>query len=279
MGVVMIRSAYTRGRAIPRWQTTAVSAAALVLVLMSTAFAGLAQGMPSSPTDQSKVPHYFGPWPNWANSPLTKADATVMITGNGTGATAEATVGANGAVTGLNLTNPGRGYTAGNTTVTITGSGSGAAATADVVTTSSVTKVTVDNGGAGYVKPSVSIDGGGPRTAAAAHALGGVDAVTLDKAQYGGYTFPTVGFDLPDDPSGIQAKGHATCLEVDCKPASAGGTVTVTGVVVDDPGIGIHHRTWRRRARRYPVRPGQSRSWHVHSVNGHGNLEDRVGRR
>ncbi|MCJ7711622.1 MAG: hypothetical protein MUQ32_12415, partial [Chloroflexi bacterium] len=49
---------------------------------------------PAGPTDESKVPHYFGPYPNWANSPLTLPDARVVITGNGTGATAEATVGA-----------------------------------------------------------------------------------------------------------------------------------------------------------------------------------------
>ena len=49
---------------------------------------------PSRPTprcracavDQTKVPHYFGPYPNWANSPLTQPDATVVITGYGTGA-------------------------------------------------------------------------------------------------------------------------------------------------------------------------------------------------
>ena len=31
---------------------------------------------PASPVDESKVPHYFGPYPNWANSPLTLPDAT-----------------------------------------------------------------------------------------------------------------------------------------------------------------------------------------------------------
>ncbi|MEU9241009.1 multicopper oxidase domain-containing protein [Streptomyces sp. NPDC048385] len=35
---------------------------------------------PSSPTDETKVPHYFGPWPNWANSPLTLSKARVTIT-------------------------------------------------------------------------------------------------------------------------------------------------------------------------------------------------------
>ncbi len=35
--------------------------------------------IPSSTTDMTKVPHYFGPYPNWANSPQTLADAMVKI--------------------------------------------------------------------------------------------------------------------------------------------------------------------------------------------------------
>ncbi|PXA64683.1 hypothetical protein CVS29_14120 [Arthrobacter psychrochitiniphilus] len=35
--------------------------------------------VPSSATDSTKVPHYFGPYPNWANSPQTLADAMVSI--------------------------------------------------------------------------------------------------------------------------------------------------------------------------------------------------------
>ncbi|WP_154605575.1 Ig-like domain-containing protein [Arthrobacter sp. AQ5-05] len=35
--------------------------------------------VPSSSTDSTKVPHYFGPYPNWANSPQTLADAMVTI--------------------------------------------------------------------------------------------------------------------------------------------------------------------------------------------------------
>jgi hypothetical protein len=30
---------------------------------------------PTSPTDESQVPHYFGPYPNWANSPYALPDA------------------------------------------------------------------------------------------------------------------------------------------------------------------------------------------------------------
>ena len=79
------------------------------------------QAAPTTPTDATKVPHYFGPWTNWALSPLTLPDATVTITGDGTGAEAVATVGGNGIVTGITVTNPGSGYT--NATVAITGAG------------------------------------------------------------------------------------------------------------------------------------------------------------
>ena len=81
----------------------------LSLALFSLIFGSLNQpgaAMPMSETDESKVPHYFGPYPNWANSPLTLPDAQVVITGNGAGAEAVATVGANGVITGITVTNP-----------------------------------------------------------------------------------------------------------------------------------------------------------------------------
>src|SRR5574338_994582 len=157
-------------------------------------------------------------------------------TGAGSGATAEATVGANGAVTGLTITNPGAGYVV-PPTVTISGSGSGATADAVIQASGAVTSVTVDQAGAGYTQPSVTFSGGGATTDATGHVLGGVDAVTL--ADPGsGYVFPTIDFDLPDDPNGIQAQGHAVCVEENCAPASDGATVTITGIAVDNPGSG-----------------------------------------
>jgi hypothetical protein len=82
-----------------------------LMVLTSLLFGGSisAAAKPIGPTDETKVPHYFGPYPNWANSPFTLPDATVTITGNGTGATAEAVVGANGAITAIHMTDPGSG--------------------------------------------------------------------------------------------------------------------------------------------------------------------------
>ena len=114
---------------------------------------------PGSPTDETKVPHYFGPWPNWANSPLTLPDAQVVITGNGTGAEAVATVGANGAVTGITVTNGGSGYS--NAKIDIIGSGTGAAAKATIIKKGAVVGITVNDFGSGYTAPVVSFSGGG----------------------------------------------------------------------------------------------------------------------
>src|SRR4030067_1112488 len=68
--------------------------------------------MPTDPQDESKVPHYFGPYPNWANSPFTLPDVAVTISGDGTGAMATASVNGLGAITGITITDPGSGYTA-----------------------------------------------------------------------------------------------------------------------------------------------------------------------
>ena len=44
---------------------------AFVVVIAMVAGPGKVTAMPMNPTDESKVPHYFGPYPNWANSPFT----------------------------------------------------------------------------------------------------------------------------------------------------------------------------------------------------------------
>ena len=122
-------------RRIPRRLTALVGAAALVasaLVANATvmmAVPGPAAAVPASATDESKVPHYFGPFPNWANSPLTMATATVDIAGTGTGATAVAQVDpVTGGITKIDVTSPGHDYTAGTTTVTVQGTAGTAAA-------------------------------------------------------------------------------------------------------------------------------------------------------
>ena len=180
--------------------------------------------------DETKVPHYFGPNPNWANSPFTLPDVQVIITGNGTGATAEATVGANGSITGITITDPGSGYS--NAKVDIvplsaTGTGSGATADVTIVKKGSVVAVTVDTPGTGYTAPTVTFNGGNPSAVATGTVYGGVEGVTLTNGG-SGYTMPTVDFDLPDGPDGVQAQAHA---EMD-----ANGTITA--IVMDNFGSG-----------------------------------------
>jgi FtsP/CotA-like multicopper oxidase with cupredoxin domain len=209
----------------------------VLLVLVSFIFGITSQlqsvsAMPAYPTDETKVPHYFGPYPNWANSPYTLADAQVVITGNGSGAEAVASVGANGAVTGITITNPGHDYS--QATVAILGSGTGATADVTIVKLGAVVAVTVDLPGSGYSAPVVTFSGNG---GAAATAYGGVDAVTLTNGGVG-YQFPTVDFDLPAGPGGVQAQGNVVCVELNCIPANPGDPVTIIGVDVVNPGSG-----------------------------------------
>jgi len=203
----------------------------------------VAAGLPASAVDETKVPHYFGPNPNWANSPFTVPDAVVTISApteaGGVQAEAVASVGLGGAVTGITVTNPGSGYT--GATVTIEGSGTGAAADAVLTATGIVTNIAITASGTGYTAPSITISGGGATTQARATVYGGVEAVTLDPgADYSGFTFPTVDFDFPNDPNGTMPKAHPTCADPypNCQSDVPGTTYTVTGIVVDDPGSG-----------------------------------------
>ena len=80
-----------------KWLSAIVASAATVLALGMQAgvvpATVAAASPPTGATDASKVPHYFGPWPNWANSPLTLPTATVSIAGGaGAGAAAVAQV-------------------------------------------------------------------------------------------------------------------------------------------------------------------------------------------
>src|SRR5450631_3853222 len=201
---------------------------------------------PASPTDKSKVPHYFGPYPNFVNSPQVLSDAVVTITGGGgEGAVGRATVDPKtGAVTAITVTKPGEGYTS-LPTVKITSPGvtiaapNVAAATA-VLSAGVVKSFTVILGGAGFTKPVVSISGGaGFTTAATAEASGGVDSLTLSTGGSGYLVQPIVEFGLPDAKS---CAPIAPATTSGC--AAATGTATmdangvVNGVTVVTPGDG-----------------------------------------
>ena len=119
---------------------------------------------------------------------------TVTITGNGTGAMAQASI-TGGNVSAINLTAKGTGYTS-TPNVTLTGGGgSGARATAAI--TRVVNSITVTNGGRGYSSaPTVNITGGGGSGArATATVIGGaVTAITVTNKGTGYTSAPTVSF-------------------------------------------------------------------------------------
>ena len=223
---------------------TVLAAAAALLVSASVGVLGVvgatttsaqAAGRPSSPTDATKVPHYFGPWPNWANSPFTTSTAQVEIvdSGIGQGASAVAQVDpVSGAVSGIDVTSPGHDYDPATTTVRVTGGSTDAAGTVTVATGGAVVELTITDPGSGYSDLKAEVTGGGG-TGAVVTPSGGVDAVHLADGG-SGYTMPTVDFDLPDDPDGTIAKAHVP-------PDGLTPEGVVTTVVLDDPGSGYSH--------------------------------------
>lgn len=193
---------------------------------------------PAQAATNTGSPHYFGPWPNWANSALTTSNATVTIQGAGTGATAKAKVDPlTGGLVQIDILTPGAGYDPATTSVVLAGGDPAHPATAQatVATTGTVTGATVAAAGSGYSGFRVTLAGGGG-TGAVLTADGGVDAVVIDDGG-SGYTMPTVEFALPDLETGTQAKGHVATVEAD---GEAGMTPDgqITRIVVDEPGSG-----------------------------------------
>ncbi len=192
---------------------------------------------PLSPTDETKIPHYFGPYPNWANSPQTLADAIVTITAQagdaGTGAEATATVDPKtGGITAITVTSPGTGYGV-QPSVSIDAPGitptAPAGATAQI-SLGVVTSIAVVESGFGFTTPTVSLTGGNPTpgSEATAAASGGVDNITLTDPGSGYAIQPIVEFSLPQLTGGVPATGSATM----------NGSGVVTAIDVVNPGSG-----------------------------------------
>ena len=205
--------------------------------ITTAAPAAVPASAPISPVDESLVPHYFGPYPNYANSPQAVPDAVVEITGGGgSGATAVAVIDPRtGGIASIDVTNSGSGYlvppvvniTAQSVTPTVQ-----ATALANI-SVGALTGVTVDETGFGFIAPEVTFTGGGSPTVDASALISGyVDNVTVVD---GGtdYVHPIVQFDLPDLPGGVQATGIAV--------VGASGTPlsgTITSIEITNPGAG-----------------------------------------
>lgn len=118
-----------------------------------------------------------------------------IVGGGGTGATATATVGANGRVTGITLTNPGTGYTSSPSVNIISG---GTSATANAVldgNNQQVFRVNVTAQGTGYTSaPTIGFTGGGGTGASASAQIanGRLVAIVLTSGGTGFTGAPTV---------------------------------------------------------------------------------------
>jgi FtsP/CotA-like multicopper oxidase with cupredoxin domain len=131
---------YSRSRVIAKWQESAErEAAAERFKANYTAVQGANVTKVAPMLMPGATPHYFGPYPNYANSPMPK-----------------------GAITGITLASGGSGYSLATAAVTITdlyNTGTGATATVTAVdpTTGAITAIELTNGGAGYTAPVVTI--------------------------------------------------------------------------------------------------------------------------
>jgi hypothetical protein len=113
---------------------------------------------------------------------------TATISGDGTGATATVTVTA-GAVTDINITNGGTGYT--SATVAIVGAGTGAAATVFTLK-NEIVDYLITNVGSGYTSATVAINGDGQHaTATATVTAGGVTDIVITNGGHS-YTYATM---------------------------------------------------------------------------------------
>ncbi|MFN8595077.1 MAG: multicopper oxidase domain-containing protein [Anaerolineae bacterium] len=233
-----------RARRLANIVFSLIVVAALVLGTggLNTSNQVAAQGGPIAP-DPTKIPHYFGPYPNWANSPQVLADALVSFSGGtmlpgGTPPEAVATVDPRtGGISAVTVTYPGNGYLT-PPDVTIYAAGVTPTLQATAVATISlgvITNIQVDETGFGFTAPTVTLDGGTPEITATAVVSGYVDNLTLTD---GGtdYVHPIVSISLPDLPGG----DPATAIAV----VGASGTPlsgTITSIQIVNPGAGYSH--------------------------------------
>lgn len=128
-------------------------------------------------------------------SGYTSAPAVTFFGGSGTGATGTATV-VNGAVTAVQITNPGSGYAVTDNTIQVIFTGGGStskiARLTAVLTAGAVSSITINDGGAGYLSPPTITFIGGGGSGASATAVLTAGAITSFTSLVGGtnYTSP-----------------------------------------------------------------------------------------
>ena len=226
---------FRRGRALLGVAVALATMASLVPLATRLGRTATAEAAALSATDESVIPHYFGPYPNWANSPQVTQNAVVAVSppSDPAGVPAEATATVDpkdGAITGITVTVPGSGYTAAPTvTISAPGAHMEPFQTANAVATlatGAITSISVDTPGFGYTAPVVDFVGAG--TAPVARASGGVDDLVLVDGGSGYQNQPIIEFSLPDLADGTQATGTAVM----------DATGAVSSVAIVDAGSG-----------------------------------------
>jgi len=108
----------------------------LIFISLLLVLAALSWGVDQARAqlDPGGIPHYFGPYPNYANSPLPS-----------------------GPTTGITVLSGGSGYTSPTVTITDLYTGTTSAIAVATVTGGVITDITLTNGGSGYYAPIVSI--------------------------------------------------------------------------------------------------------------------------
>jgi FtsP/CotA-like multicopper oxidase with cupredoxin domain len=205
---------YSRSKVISKWQAPAEREAAAERFKANYTTVQGANATKAAPMlAPGAVPHYFGPYPNYANSQMPK-----------------------GAVTNITLTSGGSGYSLATTAVTITdlyNTGTGATATVTAVdpTTGAITAIELTNGGAGYTVPVVTI----ADTAVPPAGTGAAAAATI------GSTFTWGIRKFVDSLPGLSDAGKNNLGQY--IPIAVPETVTISGQVADYYEIAlVEHR-------------------------------------
>ena len=165
-------------------------------------------------------------------------ETTATITGDGSGATATVTVTA-GAVTDIDITDGGTGYT--TASVIINGAGTGASATAYTLK-NEIVDYLITNVGSGYTTANVTIEGDGyEATATATITAGGVTDITITNPGHS-YTYATM--TITGDGTGATAEPRlsgypiASISFADDDARGKNYTILPTVTIVED-GFGI----------------------------------------
>jgi FtsP/CotA-like multicopper oxidase with cupredoxin domain len=189
-----------------------------------------AVGQQNPPPGPGHVPDYFGVVPNYATSPQPVLTQVVFNSDvvSGTGASATATLGASGAIAGVNLTAGGSGYV--SPVVNIIDQPTGSGATASVVMAGGISGINLVDPGAECTQASAVTftDPNGTGSGASA-------TVTLDSSNN------ITGFTIVAPGSGYST---GTTVNIACDGTAASATVTVApgtpgeilGITISNPG-------------------------------------------